>query len=307
MTINFGGCVENTMPRAKANHIEIEYDTFGDPSSSPILLIMGMGEQLISWDEEFCKDLAERGFHVIRFDNRDVGLSTKIDDAGVPEVMKVVNDLMSGKNIKAPYTLYDMAEDAIGLLDALNIDKAHVCGISMGSMIGQIMGAKHPSRVASLVLLTGSSGNPALPRPSPEATKVLFAPTPSEREAYVKAAIERFRVLSGSAFPFNEGVMGSLAACSYDRNFCPEGAVRQLVASLATGDRRSELTTITAPTAVIHGSEDPINALEAGEEMAQLIPGAELVVMDGMGHEMPKDAWPRITEVILATVNKTNS
>ncbi|MFX0100809.1 MAG: alpha/beta fold hydrolase [Candidatus Hodarchaeota archaeon] len=288
----------DTLPNVKANNIQIEYEMFGDPISPHLLLVMGMSEQMISWDEEFCKILVERGFHVIRFDNRDAGLSTKIDEAGVPDVMKAVNELMGGKPVESPYTLYDMADDAIGLLDALGIEKTHVCGLSMGAMIAQILAAKHPDRVLSLVSITGSSGNPALPLPKEEVTPLLFAPLPEEREPFIEESIKRWRALSGSKFEIDEDQLRKIAAMTYDRCMYPQGAVRQLIAILATGNRLDELATIKAPTIVIHGTEDPINSVQAGKEVAGAIPDAELMLVEGMGHTFLASMWSMIVDAI---------
>ena len=186
------------MPKVNANNIQIEYDTFGDPSSKPILLIMGLGGQMIEWDEEFCGQLVSQNFFVIRFDNRDVGLSTKFEEAGIPDIIKVMKAVQAGETVGVPYSLEDMADDAVGLLDALNVDKAHICGVSMGAYISQIIAFRHPTRVLSLSSIMGSTGNPDLPPPTPEALRILFMSMPTEREAYIDAEIKGWKVLYGS-------------------------------------------------------------------------------------------------------------
>ncbi|MHA1489228.1 MAG: alpha/beta fold hydrolase [Promethearchaeota archaeon] len=294
------------MPKAKVNNIEIEYETFGDPSSKPLLLIMGLGSQMIRWDVEICELLVNCGFYVIRFDNRDVGLSTKLEEAGEPDVMKLFMAAQKGEPISAPYTLDDMADDAIGVLDALNIQKAHICGASMGGMITQIIGYRHPLRVLSLCSIMSSTGNPDLPPPKPEAMKILLAPAPTEREANIEGSIKRMRVLYGSGFPFNEKKARKIVTESYDRCFYPPGYIRQIAAIMATGNRREKVATIKAPTLVIHGGDDPLVSIEGGKDTAKAINGSKLLIIDGMGHSMPPETWPRILEAITSNAAKGN-
>ena len=294
------------MPKAKVNNIEIEYEIFGDPSSKPLLLVMGLGAQMIRWDLEICELLVNRGFYVIRFDNRDVGLSTKLEEAGEPDVMKLFMAAQKGEPISAPYTLDDMADDAIGVLDALNIQKAHICGASMGGMITQIIGYRHPLRVLSLCSIMSSTGNPDLPPPKPEAMKILLAPAPTEREVCIEESIKRMRVLYGFGFPFNEEKARKIATESYDRCFYPPGYIRQLAAIMATGNRREKVATIKAPTLVIHGGDDPLVSVEGGKDTAKAINGSELLIIDGMGHSMPPETWPRILEAITSNAAKGN-
>ena len=293
------------MPKVKANNIEIEYDTFGDPSGKPLLLVMGLGSQMISWVPEFCELFVQKGFYVIRFDNRDVGLSTKFDDAGVPNVMQVVNKARNREKIDSPYTLEDMADDAIGLLDALNIEKAHVCGASMGSMIAQVIAYRHPSRVLSLVSIMGSTGNPEFSEPKPEAMQVLVVPMPSKRERYLKESVKRWRILWGS-YPYDEELRKELAEQAYDRSFYPDGQTRQLVAILANGDRREKLKNIKAPTLVIHGKEDPLVPMEGGIDTSKNIPGSELLLIDKMGHSLPPEVWTQVVNAIAENASKAN-
>jgi pimeloyl-ACP methyl ester carboxylesterase len=291
------------MSKVKANNIEIEYDTFGDPSGKPLLLIMGLGSQMISWIPEFCERFVQKGFYVIRFDNRDVGLSTKFEDAGVPDVMQVVTKARNGEKIDPPYTLEDMADDAIGLLDVLNIEQAHVCGASMGSMIAQIVAYRHPTRVLSLVSIMGSTGNPALPEAKPEAMQVLVVPMPTKKERYIKESVKRWRILWGS-YPYDEGLRAKMAEEAYDRSFYPEGQTRQLVAILANGDRREKLKNIKVPTLVIHGKEDPLVPMEGGIDTSKNIPGSKLLLIDKMGHSLPPEVWTQVVNAIAENASK---
>ena len=296
------------MAEAKANNISIEYETFGNPSSPPILLVIGLGAQLIYWDEVFCRRLSDAGLYVIRFDNRDSGLSTKIDEAGIPDMMDVIGKLMAGQKITPPYTIEDMAADAVGLLDALKIERAHICGMSMGGMIAQSMAIYYPRRVLSLISVYSTAGNPRLPPPKPEVMQLLLTPPPQDREGFVQFNLDLFRALTGPRFGLDEQWVRDLINREYDRDFCPEGAARQLVAILSQSDRRAALKGVTAPTLVIHGDADPLVPLEAGKETAEAVPGAELIVMQGMGHDLPHgEAWTRIAEHIIAHTKKADA
>lgn len=292
------------MPKAKANNIEIEYDTFGEPSSKPLLLIMGLGAQMINWDEEFCKKLVERDFYVIRFDNRDVGLSTKFEDAGEPDLIKLYMQAQKGEKIEAAYTLEDMADDAVGLLTAINIDKAHICGRSMGGMVAQMIAYRHPSRVLSLTSISSSTGNPDLPRPKPEAMQVLIKPIPEGREAIIEEGVNRMQIIHGTGLPFNEERARKLVTASYDRSNYRAGFSRQLAGILAIGNRKPTLASIAVPTLVIHGSEDPLVLYEGGKDTAESIPGAELLVIEGMGHSLPPEVWPQVLKAITENAAK---
>ncbi len=275
------------MAKAAANGIEIEYETMGDPSARPLLLIGGLADQLIHWDNELCRDLSQRGHYVIRFDNRDAGLSTKSAQAA------------------SPYTLDDMADDAAGLLDALAIRKAHICGASMGGMIAQTVTIRHPSRVLSLISIYSTTGNKDLPPPRPDVLEFLLAPAPSEREAYIEHMAALFRVMAGPGFPFDEAWTRMITAKAYDRCFCPEGTGRQLLAIMNQANRKKALASVTVPTLVIHGTDDPVVPVEAGIDTAEAIPGAELMLIEGMGHDLPHGgAWPRIVEAISAHTSK---
>jgi len=296
------------MPSVSANAIQLEYETFGEPVSPPLLLIIGFASQLIFWDEELCKQLAQQGHYVIRYDNRDVGLSSKIEEAGVPDVMRTVQALMQGETINLPYTIEDMAEDAVGLLDALGIEKAHVCGMSMGGMIAQALAIRHPRRVLSLISIYSTTGNPRLPQAKPEVMQVLLTPPPEEREANIEYSLKMFRTIAGPGFPFDEEWHRKMAGWAYDRAFYPQGAARQLVAILAQRNRKSALASIAVPTLVIHGTGDPLLPFECGKDTAEAVPGAEFKIIDGMGHDLPHGgAWPEIINAIVRHTQKVSA
>jgi pimeloyl-ACP methyl ester carboxylesterase len=289
------------MPKASANNILIEYDTLGDASSPPILLIIGLGGQLIYWDEAFCRKLNEAELQVIRFDNRDAGLSTKFDAAGVPDIMNVIGKLTSGQKVTPPYRIEDMAADAIGLLDALKIEKAHICGMSMGGMIAQALALSYPERVLSLTSIYSTTGNPRLPQPKPVVMHLLLTPPPQEREPFIQFNITIFRALTGPRFGLDEEWVRKIIGRAYDRAFYPQGAIRQLVSILTQANRQPALKGLRVPTLVIHGDADPLVPVEAGTETAAAVPRAELKIMEGMGHDLPHgEAWSQIARHIIA-------
>jgi pimeloyl-ACP methyl ester carboxylesterase len=294
------------MPPANANGIRIEYETFGDTSGRPLLLIIGFSGQMIWWDDELCRDLADRGHYVIRFDNRDAGLSEKFEKAGLPDFRIIFGKLMKGEKVSTPYTLDDMADDAAGLLDALGIERAHICGMSMGGMIAQTFAIRHPSRMLSLISIYSNTGNPELPKPTPEAMQVMMTPPPGDREGFIEYQLGVRRILSGPGFPIDEGWVREIMARSYDRCFYPEGTGRQFLAILTQPDRRPALAMVKAPTLVIHGTRDPLVPMAGGKDTADAIPGSELMLIEGMGHDIPHGgAWPRIVEAIAAHTKKT--
>jgi pimeloyl-ACP methyl ester carboxylesterase len=294
------------MPKANVNNIEIEYETIGDPSSEPLLLIAGLGSQMFAWTDEMCENFANRGFFVIRFDNRDVGLSTKFGDAGLPDFVEISAAYARGEIPEVPYSLEDMAGDAVGVLDALNIDKAHICGASMGGMIAQVLSYKYPSRVLSLTLIMSTTGNPDLPQSKPEIMAQFFAPVPSEREAFIEEMVKRGRLIHGT-FTYDEEVSREYMAREYDRSYYPEGITRQLAAMAVPGNLKPKLAEIKAPTLVIHGKEDPLNSVEAGKDIATSIAGAELLILDGMGHSFPREVIPHIVNALVANSNKNSN
>jgi pimeloyl-ACP methyl ester carboxylesterase len=286
------------MPRTRSNGIEIEYETFGNEEAAPLLLVGGLGAQMIVWDEEFCERLAERGHRVIRFDNRDVGLSTWLSEAGVPNVMMQIQQFATGEPVAAPYTLSDMANDAVGLLDALEIEAAHVVGASMGGMIAQSLAIEHPDRVRSLTSIMSTTGDPTLPPAKPEAIGALMAPPPNSREAAIEQSVATSRAIGNTGFPFDESAVRTHAGRSYDRAFHPDGTARQMAAIMASGNRAEALRCLDISTLVIHGDADPLIRPEGGRHTAECIPDAELLTIEGMGHDLPRGAWAIIFDAI---------
>lgn len=296
------------MPNVTSNGITIEYDTFGNASAPPILLIMGLGAQMILWDEEFCGQLAEHGYFVMRFDNRDVGMSTKLDHLGIPDFAAAMAAVAAREPFSgAPYLLADMAGDAISVLDALAIDKAHIVGASMGGMIAQTLAIRHPQRVRSLTSIMSTTGNPDLPPPTPQAMAVLLTPPPPDRDAAIEHAVRVFRTIGSPGFPFDEDFVRRRAARSYERGFTPMGVLRQLVAILASGNRKDALASVKAPTLVIHGADDPLVPVTGGHDTAAAIAAAELMIIEGMGHDMPRAIWPRLTEAIAGHARRADA
>jgi pimeloyl-ACP methyl ester carboxylesterase len=293
------GSVPHSNPtKVKVNGIEIVYDTFGETSAPPMLLIMGLGEQMISWDDGFCKLLAAQGYWVIRFDNRDVGLSTRLDEVGVPNIFALMRAPVQGEAVQVPYKLRDMADDTVGLLDALGIEAAHVVGISLGGMIAQEIAIHYPGRIRTLTSMLSSTGHPELPPPKPEAQAVLVTPYPTDREGYLEYALKTWRLLSGPGFPIDEDRIKERAGRCFDRGLNLAGTVRQLAAVLASGSRREALESVAIPTLVIHGDADPLVPVECGMDTANSIPGAELMIIEGMGHDLPVAVAPRIIKAI---------
>jgi pimeloyl-ACP methyl ester carboxylesterase len=275
-----------------SDDVELCYETFGDPSDPAMLLVMGLATQMVGWHEEFCEQLAGRGFHVIRFDNRDIGRSSK-QHYPVPTMRQLV---MRDKRA-AHYTLEHMADDGFGLLDHLGIDRAHVAGVSMGGMIAQTMAARHPERVLSLASMLSNTGALWSGQPSPRLYPVLLKPPPKDREAYIEHAAWVFSKIGSPSMPRDD--LRELAAKSYDRGLNPAGSSRQLAAIIASGDRTALLRTITAPTVVIHGTKDKLVPPSGGRATARAIPRARLVTIEGMGHDLPRGAWPRMLDALV--------
>lgn len=259
------------MPSVAANGIQIEYETFGNSSGRPLLLIIGLGGHMIHWDADLCKDLAARGHYVVRFDNRDVGLSTKFGETGMPNLPKIFGKLLRGEKVKPPYTLDDMADDAVALLDALNIPKAHLCGMSMGGMIAQTIATRHPERVLSLISIYSTTGNPEVPQAKPEIIGLLTTPPPVEREAFIEHMLVVFKTISGPGFPPDEAWTRKIMGEAYDRSFYPEGMARQLVAILTQSNRVPALSSVKVPALVIHGTSDPLISVEGGVDLQQRV------------------------------------
>lgn len=285
------------MPRATSNGIEIEYETFGELDGLPLLLIMGLGAQMISWDEDICHSLVDRGFFVIRFDNRDVGLSTKVDTD--VDVMAQMLAAFAGEPVHPPYLLRDMAADAVSVLDDLHIEAAHVVGASMGGMIAQTVAIEHPERVLSLTSIMSTTGDPDVGQPNPEVLPLLLEAPPTERDAAIARAVEVSRLI-GSPENFEADRALARATRAYDRNVYPAGVGHQLLAIVGSGSRSDALRSLDVNTLVIHGDADPLVDVSGGERTAEVIPHAELLIIEGMGHDMPSTEWPAIIEAITA-------
>jgi pimeloyl-ACP methyl ester carboxylesterase len=289
------------MPFAQANGIELAYQEAGPGGGPVVLLIMGLGAPLTFWPDAFVDGVVRNGFRVIRFDNRDFGLSTKFD--GVPaDIEGAYAKLMRGESINPPYGLPDMAQDAIGLLDALNIEKAHIVGASMGGMIGQIIAADHSARVRSLVSIMSTSGDPTLPHGKPEALAILTVPPPpaDDKPAFIAHAVRCQRAIGSPVIPEPEADLRARVERGYDRSNYYDGVPRQLLAVLANGNRAPLLKKITTPTLVIHGTEDPLVPPEGGKDTAAHIQGAELMLLEGMGHDFPAPLIETLVEAIAA-------
>lgn len=288
------------MPQITANGIAIEYESRGNPVNPPLLLIMGLGAPLTLWPIELVEGLVQRGYHVIRFDNRDIGLSQKFGHAGVPNVRRLALLRAIGLRPRVPYRLADMAGDAAGLLDALGIERAHVVGASMGGMIAQLLAIDHPGRVQTLTSVFSTTGNRRLPPPRPAALEVLLNRVPAD--ATLDQVIERgfkvARAIGSPAYPAREERLRTRITADYHRSFYPEGAARQLAAILDDGDRRERLRGVTAPTLVIHGLDDPLVRIEAGRDTAAAIPGARLHEIPGMGHDLPLELVDTLADLI---------
>ena len=279
------------------NQLRIKYESFGAEGAPAILLIMGLGAQLLRWNTEICEALAGKGYRVIRFDNRDCGLSSRLDDAPIPDVGAM---LRHGVRPELSYTLEDMATDTLGLLDALSVSAAHIVGISMGGAIAQIMAAQTPERVLSLTCIMSSSGNPALPGPTPEATAALFEPLPHDRtrDSIVADGVRRYLVVASPDYPETAARLTNMFEQEYDRGFYPPGVARQLAAIVNNGDRRPLLEKIRVPTLVIHGEADPLIPLACGLDIARYIEGAETFVVKGMGHDLPLALTGQLVDAI---------
>jgi pimeloyl-ACP methyl ester carboxylesterase len=285
-----------------ANGIEIAYQEIGDPDGEPLLLVMGLAAQMLAWQEDFCAMLAERGFRVIRFDNRDIGHSTMLDRLGMPSRLEMV----TGRRSTAPYLLADMARDTFGLMDELGIESAHVTGASMGGMIGQTMAILRPDRVSSLVSMMSTTGNRWVGSPSFRAWGLLLSQFPHGREEYVKRALRTFKVI-GSPDHRDEKEIEALAGAMYDRSHNPAGIVRQMHAISASGDRTEGLERLQVPTAILHGAKDPLARPAAGRATAKAIPGARLRIFDEMGHDLPRHLWPEFADEIASNAERAGA
>jgi pimeloyl-ACP methyl ester carboxylesterase len=285
--------------RVKANGIEIEYETAGNKNDPALLLIMGLGAQLTIWPEALVEGLAKSGFFVIRYDNRDTGLSSDFGAWGVPNIAEAIGKVMMGKTVDTPYLVKDMAGDGLGLLDALGITRAHMVGASMGGMIAQTVAGLWPQRARSLVSIYSTSGRPGLPPGKPEALAMLTAqPEGPSREQRVKHGIKLRRTIAGSGYSIDEAALRAFVEKNVDRRWYPEGGARQYLSIIASGDRVELLKTIKVPTLVLHGEDDPLLPVECGRDVARLVPGAELQTYPGWGHDFPAPLIPTLVERI---------
>ena len=282
----------------RANGIDICYEIFGDANAEPLLLIMGLGAQMIHWDDDFCRQLAARGFRVVRFDNRDIGKSSHMSGGKRLTPLELLKLRFLKIPVAAPYKLSDMAQDTIGLMDKLGIKSAHVVGASMGGMIAQEIAITFPERVRSLTSIMSTTGNPKVPPPTREAAAVLMAPPPATKEEYFARFAQTWKVLRNGSFPEDEALDPARARRTYERGLNPPGVGRQLRAILASGSRKARLRSVKAPTLVIHGTVDPLVNPEGGKDTAASIPGAKLVMIEGMGHALPIPMWPEIIDAI---------
>jgi pimeloyl-ACP methyl ester carboxylesterase len=285
---------------AAANGLKIAYETFGNDTDPPVLLIMGLGTQMIAWPDELCQDIADRGHYVIRFDNRDVGLSTHLTGERAP---KLADLLLKRKN--PPYKISDMAADAVGLLDALGLDSAHIVGASMGGFIAQMVAGMYPDRVRSLTLIMTSTGGRLVGHPKPQLfTKLLRRRIVEDQADAMDAVIETFRIIGSKGYAFDEEYLRDLAGRSYQRAYDPGGYLRQLAAIVAQGNRTRHLRNVKVPTLVMHGLNDPLVNVSGGKALAKAIPGAEFIGFQGMGHDLPRELWPRFADEICAVANR---
>ena len=284
----------------RVGEIEICFETFGDPADPAVLLVMGLGTQMLGWHEDFCTDLAGRGFHVIRYDNRDIGRSTILSGAPVPNLGQIIRR----DKRAAAYSLAEMAADGVGLLDHLGIDRAHVVGVSMGGMIAQTIAARRPERVLTLTSIMSSTGSRWRGQPALRTYRQFLRPVSTDRAAYIAETAALFDIIGSPGFERDGDDLRTLLGAMYDRGHDPGSVSRQLAAILASGDRTAELRRITAPTLVIHGTADKLVALSGGRATARAIPGARLLKVEGMGHDLPRGAWPQLIDAIVANTRR---
>jgi len=283
------------MPQAKANGIEIEYVTEGDPSDPALLLVMGLGAQLTAWPDGFVDGLRQRGYYVIRYDNRDSGLSTKFE--GMPDIAA----LFTGTDLSSTvYRIEDMADDGAALLGALGITEAHVVGASMGGMITQVLVISHPELFLSACSIMSTTGDRAVGAPTGEALTALLRPVATSRDEAIQASLEGSLAIGSPGYPTDERILRERAAAAYDRSYCPEGTVRQLGAILGSPDRTEGLHGVDLPFLVVHGEADPLVTPSGGDATAAAVPGSRLLTFPGMGHDLPEALWDTITDAIVA-------
>jgi pimeloyl-ACP methyl ester carboxylesterase len=286
-----------------ANGVQVAYETFGERGGRPLIMVMGLGASMLMWHPDLCAMLAGRGFFTIRFDNRDVGRSSHLRDARPTDLMGAIT---RGDISSASYSLDDMAEDAFGLLDALDLPTAHVLGASLGGMIAQVMAARHPERVRSLTSIM-STPAPALTNSTPAAAAVLMQAPATSREEAITQMLEAARVTGSPGYPADEQWRAELAGQLWDQGLDPAGAARQLLAIYASGDRTEAVRGIGVPTLVVHGDSDPLINVSAGRRTAELIAGAELLLVPGMGHDLPRQIWPELADAVSALADRAES
>jgi pimeloyl-ACP methyl ester carboxylesterase len=282
----------------RANRIDICYEAFGAADAEPMLLIMGLGAQMVLWDDAFCEQLAARGFRVIRFDNRDIGRSSKLSGGKRLTPFELLKLRLFHIPVAAPYKLHDMAKDTLALMDALGIHSAHLVGASMGGMIAQEVAISFPQAVRSLTSIRSTTGNPRVPPPSRQATAILMAPPPNTRDEFLARFAQIYKILRAGRFPQDEALDRSRAERIFARGLSPAGSARQLRAILASGSRKERLRSVRAPTLVIHGAADPLVHPMGGKDTAMSIPGAKLLMVEGMGHALAVELWPQIIDAI---------
>ena len=283
--------------------VDIAFERFGEPDAPPVLLIMGLGAQMLAWPDQFCATLARHGLRVIRFDNRDIGLSSHMTGAPPPDVPAALR----GRSSSASYTLSDMAADTVGLMDALGLDGAHLVGASMGGMIAQVAAIEHPQRVRSLTSIMSTTGDQSVGRPSQGALAVTLSPPARTRDAAVERTVEIVRVIGSPGFDIDEPDIRRRTGVAYDRAYDPVGVARQLVAIAASGDRTAALRSVDVPALVLHGAADPLIDVSGGRATARAIPGAEFVAFAGMGHDLPRPLWGEITRRIAELVERAEA
>lgn len=289
-------CVQNVGP----SKIKVVYQRIGNPALPPVFLIMGAGAQMINWPEGFCLELARHGLHLIRFDNRDAGLTTHFSNAPVPDFSAI----QSGDFSTVAYTLSDMAADTVGLMDALGYDRAHLVGASMGGMIAQTIAIEYPERVRSLTSMMSTTGNPLVGQPDYSVLASLGSPPYDDRQAYIDWQIQSRKAIGSPKYPFDENAIAKIAGLAWDRDHDPLGMLRQAAAVIKSGDRTEQLRSIKVPTLVIHGEDDKMIDISGGRAVASAIPGAELVTFKGMGHDLPKPLWPVLAEKIAHLIHR---
>ncbi len=286
--------------RSQTKEIEFEYEVIGEEGAPPLVLIAGLVQQLIHWDERFCRRIAARGFRVVRFDNRDAGLSTKLSAEPRPNLAAI----FSGDASSASYSIDHMADDTAGLIESLGLGEAHVVGISMGGMIAQSLATRHPARVRSLASIMSTTGDRTVGHPSPDALAVLMQPPSRDRETNITNGVAALRTIRSPAYPFDEQAVREFVGRAHDRSFYPAGAARQLAAIVTQPDRTGALGAVKVPTLVIHGAEDPLVHVSGGEATARAVPGARLMVLPGMGHDLPAVLWDTIIDAIIENARR---